>query len=359
MKAAVCHEFGQPLVVEELAIDPPGPGEVAVRLVATAICHSDIHAIDGAWGGALPAVHGHEAAGVVETVGSGVDRLRPGDHVVVTLIRHCGHCFFCGGGQPSLCESSFALDRRTPLHGAGGAVVHQGLRTGAFAEQVVVEQSQAVAIDRDVPLASAALLACGVLTGVGAVTNVARVEAGSSVVVVGAGGVGLNSIQAAALAGATPVIAIDLAKAKLEAALAFGATDVIDAGSGDPAAVVRQLTGGRGADYVLVAVGSARAIVSSRALMRRGGSMVLVGMPAAGVEIGIEAVDLAHDGQSILGCKMGSAQPAIDIPKLIELYRQGRLKLDELITERYPLTEINRAIAAVKQGAALRNVILF
>ena len=230
-RAAVCRAFGKPLTVETVELAEPNAGEVLIRTAACAICHSDIFYIDGAWGGELPAVYGHEAAGVVEAVGAGVTRLKPGDHVVATLIRNCGFCPACAEGAPVFCEEVFPLDRLTPLHdGAGKPLVH-GLRTGAFAEHIVVDQSQAVAIPNDVALDSASLIACGVLTGMGAVVNTAGVKAGSSVVVIGCGGVGLNSIQGARLAGASPIIAVDIEPGKLAAAREFGATETINARS--------------------------------------------------------------------------------------------------------------------------------
>ncbi len=359
MKAAVCYEFGKPLVVEDIAIDPPLAGEVLVKLAACAVCHSDIHAIEGAWGGRLPAVYGHEAAGVVEEAGPGVTLARPGERVVVTLIRTCGHCFFCARGEGLMCETEFPLDGAGRLHGHDGQRIGQGIRTGAFAEYVVVDQSQVVALPDDMPLDCASLLACGVLTGLGAVVNTAKVPAGSSVVVVGTGGVGLNSVQGARLSGAHPVIAIDLAAAKLDAARRFGATHTIDPTATDMAEAVLSMTGGRGADYVFVTVGSARAIEQGLTLLRRAGTLVVVGMPASGDKVALEAVDIADNAQRIIGSKMGSARLRVDIPKLVELYRDGRLMLDELITERYPLDRINDAIAAVNRAEALRNIIIF
>ncbi len=359
MKAAVCYEFGKPLVVEEVTLDPPQAGEVKVRLAACAICHSDIHYMEGAWGGILPAVYGHEAAGVVEQVGPRVTAVESGDRVVVSLIRSCGRCFFCARGEPHMCDATFPLDEAGRLHGRDGAALHQGLRTGAFAEYAVVEESQVVALPDDIPLDSASLLACGVITGLGAVVNTARVPAGSSVVVIGTGGVGLNSVQGAVLCGAQPIIAIDLQASKLEAAKAFGATHTIDPAAADTRDAVRALTGGRGADYVFVTVGSAKAIEQGLGLLRRAGTLVAVGMPASGAKTEIEAADFANEGQRLLGSKMGSTRLGVDVPKLVELYRQGRLKLDELITARYPLAEINEAIAAVKRAEALRNVIVF
>lgn len=359
MKAAVCREFGKPLVIEDLELRAPGPGEVTVRLSACAICHSDIHYAEGAWGGRLPAVYGHEASGVVEQAGSGVALVTPGDHVVVTLIRSCGRCYFCVRGQLNMCETRFPLDERTPLTDASGAPVVHGLRTAAFAEYVLVDQSQVVKIPDTMPLDSASLLACGVITGLGAVVNTARVPAGSSVVVIGTGGVGLNSVQGAALSGAHPVIGVDIADNKLEAASRFGASHTVNPAVEDLAATVRSLTGGRGADYVFVTVGSGPAISHSVELLRRCGTAVVVGMPAVGVKTEIEALDFADSGQVLLGSKMGSARINADVPKLVELYEQNKLKLDELVTERYGLDQINEAISDVNDSGALRNVIIF
>ncbi len=359
MKAAVCRAFGKPLVIEEIEIDPPKYGEVKVKLAACAICHSDIHYAEGAWGGVLPAVYGHEGAGVVEAVGPGVKRLEPGDHVVVALLRSCGHCFYCAQGDTNMCETTFALDETGPLHGRDGSAIVQGLKTGAFAEYVVVDESQAVAIPKDLPLDSASLLACGVITGLGAVVNTAKVPTGSSVVVIGTGGVGLNSVQGAALTGAQPIIAMDLSNEKLVAAKAFGATHTLNPKEEDVSEAVRALTQGRGADYVFITVGSKAAVEQGVGLMRRAGCLVIVGMPARGVKTEIETLDFADNGQRILGSKMGSTLLQVDVPKLVELYLQGRLKLDELITARYHLDQINEAIASVNRGEALRNVIVF
>jgi len=358
-RAAVCRAFGEPLSIETIELAEPGPGEVLVRMAACAICHSDIFYMDGAWGGELPAVYGHEAAGVVEAVGPGVSRLKPGDHVVATLIRNCGFCPVCAEGAPVFCEEVFPLDKATPLHdGAGKPVVH-GLRTGAFAEHIVVDASQAVLIPRDVKLDSAALIACGVLTGLGAVVNTANVKAGSSAVVIGCGGVGLNAIQGARLAGCDPIIAIDVEPGKLAAAREFGATHTINARGENVEGRVKELTGGRKADWVFVTVGVKGAAEQGVSLMKRNGATVLVGMPPSGVAATIDPGWLAADGQKILGSKMGSARPMTDVPKIVALYLDGRLKLDELITGRYPLEKINEAVASSRSGAALRNVIVF
>lgn len=356
MRAAVCHAFGEPLVVEEVELAAPRDGEVHVRLAACAVCHSDVAYASGAWGGALPAVYGHEAAGTVEAVGDAAGGLAPGDHVVVTLVRSCGTCHVCRRGQPALCGTRFALDERSPLRTAAGAEIAQGLRVAGFAEEVVVHGSQAVRIRPEMPLDRACLLACGVVTGYGAVVNTAQVAAGDSVAVIGAGGVGVNCIQGAVLAGGDPIIALDVAPAKLAAAGAFGATHVVDARD-DAARAVRALTGGRGVDCAIVATGAAAAVDSALALVRRGGTVVIVGMPPAGASVQLDTAGLAHDGIRILGSKLGSTRPAVDIPLLVELYLDRRLLLDELISSRMPLTSINDALRAAARGDGLRAVI--
>jgi Zn-dependent alcohol dehydrogenase len=355
----VCHGFGEPLVVEELELDAPRRDEVRVRVAACSICHSDVAYAKGAWGGDLPAVYGHEVAGVVEEVGGAGGRLRAGDHVVVTLVRSCGACHVCRRGQPALCAAAFALDGRSPLRRADGGTVAQGMRTGGFAEQVLVHRSQVVPVPRDLPLDRACLLACGVVTGYGSIVTTAQVMPGDSVAVIGAGGVGLNCIQGAILAGAGPVVAIDLAADRLAAALAFGASDAIDPASVDAPRAVRALTDGRGVDSAVVAAGSTAAVELALRLVRRGGTVVIVGMPASGAMVEIEPAAIAHDGIRILGSKLGSSRPAVDIPLLAGLYLDGRLRLDELISSRSPLGAVNDALGSAGRGEALRAVITF
>ncbi|TWG96870.1 Zn-dependent alcohol dehydrogenase [Mesorhizobium sp. J18] len=359
IKAAICREFGKPLIIENIRIAPPGPGEVMVDIKACAICHSDISYAEGAWGGDLPAVYGHEAAGVVSQVGTGVTDFKNGDHVVVTLIRSCGGCHYCMQGSRVMCEEVFPLDQKSPLSDATGEAYVQAMRTGAFAEKVVVHESQLVAIPGDMPFAEASLLACGVITGFGAVVNTARVKPGHHVAVVGCGGVGLNSIQGAAIAGAGTIVAIDLSDSKLEAARRFGATHTVNPAKSDAAAEIKAFTAGRGVDFVFVTVGAKPAFDRAFDYITKNGSVVVVGMPPTGVLAEYDPGTLAAWNQKILGSKMGEATIATDIPQLVEHYRAGRLKLDELITGRYPLGEINQAIAAVNDGKALRNVIVF
>ena len=359
MKAAVCRAFKAPLAIEEVELAEPRTGEVEVRIAACAICHSDILFMNGAWGGELPAVAGHEAAGIVERIGEGVTRVAPGDHVVVTLLRSCGHCPACAGGERQLCETRLPLDLRSPLRARDGSPIRQGLRTAAFAEAVVIDASQVAPIPREVPLESASLLACGVITGVGAVLNTAAMRPGAQVATIGTGGVGLNCVQGAALGGARTNIAIDLSDRKLAAALTFGASHTINPSREDIGAAVRALTDGRGADYVFVAAGSAAAIEQGAKLLRRGGTLVVVGMTADGVQVRFEAVDIADRALRILGSKMGSARMPLDVQMLADWYLKGRLKLDELISGRYPLERIDEAIASASSGEALRNVIVF
>ena len=360
MKAAVCHEFGAPLRIEEIDLRLPVAREVSVRLAACAICHSDLAFMQGAWGGELPAVYGHEAAGVVEAVGPGVDGLAPGDHVVVTLIRSCGRCALCLRGEPTLCEDwpTLPISLLSPLSAQDGSRVEQGARTAAFAERVLVHSSQVVAVPDDIELDRAALLACGVVTGVGAVINTARVEVGATTAVIGTGGVGLNVVQGAVLAGAGSIVAIDVVESKLDAAIAFGATATLNGGTDDVAAEVSRMTAGRGLDYVFVTAGVIAAVEQGMELLRRGGTLVVVGMPPSGATAAFEAERIADQGLRILGSKVGSARPNLDIPHLANLYRQDRLKLDELISGRYSLTGINDAIAAAEGGDALRPVVM-
>jgi S-(hydroxymethyl)glutathione dehydrogenase / alcohol dehydrogenase len=355
--AAVSYSPDRPLEIEEVHLDPPGPGEVQVRVTATAICHSDISFFDGSWGAFEPAVFGHETAGVVSAVGDGVSTVAPGDSVVVTLVRYCGECFFCQAGEPTFCVARFLLDEESRLHRPDGAPLGQGLKVGGFAGEVVAHASQVIPVPPDLAPELASLLACGVLTGVGAVTRTARVEPGAAVAVIGVGGVGLNVVQGARIAEAAQIIAVDLAANKLEAAVTCGATDTVDA----TVAVdrVRELTDGRGADVVFVAAGSGRAIDSGLAMMRRGGSLCVVGMPANGVATELELGYLAAAGQRIIGSKMGSAVPAVDIPWLVSLHAEGRLDLETLVTHSVPLADIATAVAEVRAGAALRNVISF
>jgi Zn-dependent alcohol dehydrogenase len=360
MKAAVCYEFGRPLVIEELVLRAPGDDEVKVKVAATAICHSDLHDIKGDFGGGLPFVGGHETAGHVEEVGAAVAAVKPGDPVIVSLLESCGECFYCLRGRPYFCETKATYDVRGTLTNERGEDVIQKARVGGFAEYVLVHESQLVKIPADLPLDVASLLACGVTTGFGAVVNRARVPPLCSVVIIGVGGVGLNSLQGAVLCGANPVVAVDILDPKLERAREFGATHTINAQTADVVATVKELTGGRGADYVFVTVGSSAALQQAFALLARRGSAVMVGLPpASDPPLSVPAAELALTEKTVTGGFMGSICPQVDIPALIALYKAGRYKLDELIAGRYPFAEINKALESSAAGEALRNVIVF
>jgi S-(hydroxymethyl)glutathione dehydrogenase / alcohol dehydrogenase len=359
MKAAVLYEYGQPLVIEEVTLDPPQPGEVMIRMAASGICHSDVNVINGAEKAPLPIILGHEAAGIVQEVGDGVTRLKPGDRVIAGLWRGCGHCYFCLSGYGNDCETPHILDSETRVRDLNGKPIRQGMRVASWAEYVVVDQSQVVPVPDDIPLTAAALIGCGVITGIGAVINTAQVEAGSSVVVIGLGGVGVNSVQGARLAGARHVIAVDLLDSKLETARTFGATHTINAAREDPVKTVRELTAGRGADYVFVTVGSAQAIAQSFDMIRKRGTAVMIGLVPDDVVVPLPVTQVALTEQRVIGSYLGSTRLSIAVPQFIELYRQGRLKLDELVTAIYPLDQINEAVAVVNQGEAVRNVIEF
>ncbi|WP_270728085.1 Zn-dependent alcohol dehydrogenase [Shimia sp. Alg240-R146] len=357
IKAAVCHEFGQPLVVEDVTLRAPQMGEIEVTLDAVAICHSDISFAEGGWGGSLPAVYGHEAAGRISGVGGGVTGLAEGDAVVVTLIRACGACPTCSEGKPVICSTPYDGDKG-PLTTTDGGKLHQAMACGAFAEKVVVDQSQVVKISDDIPKEAASLIACGVITGVGAVVNAAQIRAGQDVVVIGAGGVGLNAIQGARIAGARRIVAVDMSEEKLEIAKEFGATDGVLATEKKPFVKAMRAMG-RGADAVIVTVGAIPAYDEAPRYLAPGGKVIMVGMPHSGAKSTYEPVVLAAIGQGMQGSKMGDVVIKRDIPWMVDLYKQGRLKLDELISGRWTLDQINEAIADTKTGSAKRNVILF
>lgn len=357
IQAAVCRAFGTPLEIETLTLAGPGPAEAQVRIEAVAICASDISFIDGGWQGQLPAVYGHEGVGRVTATGAEVHGLSVGDRVLVTLIRACHHCPSCATGHPVHCET--ATDPATgPLRDASGGHVHNAMNCGAFAEAVTVHHSQLVPIPDTIPAESACLLSCGVITGVGAAINTAGIRPGQTAVVIGAGGVGLNAIQGARIAGAARIIAIDMSEEKLAIAHDFGATDGLLASAPDLNATLRRLAP-RGADAVLVCTGAIAAYESALRHLGRLGRAILVGMPHSGQMSAYEPVILAALGQGIIGSRMGDTVLARDIPWMIDLYTQGRLKLDELISGRWSLEQVNEAIADTRTGKARRNVIVF
>ncbi|MBI2940775.1 MAG: Zn-dependent alcohol dehydrogenase [Chloroflexi bacterium] len=362
MKAPVLFEQGKPLVVEEVELAEPCEGEVLVRMVASGVCHSCLHAADGSWQGVLlPMVLGDEGAGVVEAVGPGVSTLRAGDHVILSWSPTCGRCHYCVTGRPVLCQRkpprNRMYDGTTRMSLRGQPVYHYGT-VASFASYSVVPECCAIPIRPDVPLDKAALIGCSVTTGTCAVLNTARVPAGASMAVWGAGGIGLNAIQGGTIVGATPLIAVDVHDSKLEYARRFGTTHRINATRDDPVAAVRDITG-RGADYTFVAVGDVRAMQQAWNSLAPGGTCVVIGVPATGAVLTIDANGIAGSERRLVGSAYGSARTYVDFPRLVDLYLAGKLKLDELITHRYAIDEVNEAFRALAAGEVARGIIVF
>lgn len=355
IRAAICREFGAPLCVEEVQLRAPIGQEVEVTVDAVAICHSDIAYADGSWGGDLPAVFGHEAAGRVTAVGPDA-RVAVGTPVIATLIRSCGTCACCVAGKPVICQGNGASD--PTVMDADGVALSTPLRIAGFAERVIVDESQIATVPASMTAPSASLLACGVITGVGALVNAAEVGPDDDVVVIGAGGVGLNAIQGARIRGARRIVAVDLTEDKLADAKAFGATDGVLAGGDAPWDEVGALLG-KGADVVAVTVGSAAVYGTAPRYLGPGGRLILVGMPPTGAKTEYEPGDFAAASQKMIGSKMGDVVLERDIPWLVSLYEAGQLKLDEMVSRTWSLDEINEAIADTRSGAARRNVIVF
>ncbi len=366
MKAAVLAEDAERLEIRDLTLAPPGPHEVLVRLAASGVCHSDLHVIEGVLPVPLPAVLGHEGAGVVEAVGEGVTRVRPGDHVVLSWVPSCGGCYYCGIGRPDMCEEAFRIQLLGSLPGGGmrlsdrGSPVYHFLGTSCFAELSVVAEQAVVPIRKDVPLDRAALVGCAVTTGYGAVVHTADVTRGSSVAVVGLGGVGLSVVQAARLRGAARIIAIDRVPEKLRLAQRLGATDVVDASDTDDiVSPVLECTGGRGSDYAFEAVGRPATIEAAYAMTRKAGMTVVVGIAAPNEEISLNAFSIPSASRILTGSWYGRSRPDEDIPAIVDLYMAGRLDLDALISRRYRLEEIDEAFADLARGELARGVVMF
>jgi S-(hydroxymethyl)glutathione dehydrogenase / alcohol dehydrogenase len=364
MRAAVCFETNRPLRVEDVTLEGPRANEVLVRIAAAGVCHSDLSVVTGVMPARLPCVLGHEGAGVVEEVGPGVDGVRPGDRVVLSWVTQCGQCFYCKAGEPHLCSVGARINQHFRMPDGSTRLHHQGTELqsfsalGAMAERVVAPARAVVRVGPEVPLRTAALVGCAVTTGVGAVMNTAAVRPGSSVAVFGVGGVGLNVLQGAVLAGAERVIAVDVSAPKLELARAFGATDTVDAAANDAAAAVRELTSGRGADYAFEAAGRTESIEQAYAALRRGGTCVVIGIGGRGEEVALDAYLLPVMGKRLVGCWYGSADVRRDVPRLLELHQAGRLKLDELVRRTYTLEEVNQAFADLQTGGAGRGLVV-
>ncbi len=372
IKAAVLHEMGapapyadsQPLKIETLTLDPPGPGELLVQVKAAGLCHSDLSVINGSRPRPTPMALGHEAAGVVKQVGQGVTRFKEGDHVVLVFVPSCGHCVPCAEGRPALCEPGAASnvagtlvsgDRR--LHADDGDV-HHHLGVSAFADHAVVSETSCVKVDPSLSFEEAAMFGCAVITGVGAVLNTAKVEPGARVAVIGLGGVGLNSLLGAVLAGAKQIVAVDLRDDKLDLARQLGATDAVNAGSDDAVAKIKEITGG-GVDYAFEMAGSVPALELAWAITARGGETVTAGLPHPDKRMALPPVQLVGEERTLKGSYLGSCVPLRDIPIYIDLYKQGKLPVDRLMSDRIALEDINAAFDRLAAGETVRQVILF
>ncbi|MBL0948738.1 MAG: zinc-dependent alcohol dehydrogenase family protein [Brevundimonas sp.] len=362
MGAARPYADSRPLSIETVTLDPPGPGEVQVRIRAAGLCHSDLSVINGDRPRPLPMALGHEAAGEVEVLGEGVDDLSVGDHVVMVFMPSCGHCSPCAEGRPALCEPGAAANGRGELltggqrlH-VGGEVLHHHLGCSAFAERAVVSRRSLIRIDPALPFDQAALFGCAVLTGVGAVVNTAGVRPGQSVAVVGLGGVGLASVLGALACGASPVVAVDLSEDKLALARTLGPVHTVNAGDADAVEQVRALTGG-GAEVVVEMAGSARALEASWKMTRRGGTTVTAGLPPPDATLPVNIVGLVAEERTLKGSYIGTCVPSRDLPRYVALFREGRLPVDRLMSGSLPLDRINEGFDRLAEGSVARLVV--
>jgi len=358
MKAAVFHGPHKPLTIEDVDIDKPLGREVLVRVVASGVCHSDLHFVDGYYPFPAPAILGHEAAGIVDAVGPQVSEFKPGDHVIACLSVFCGQCEYCLTGKTHLCQTRpVRANTEPPKLSWKGQPVNQFANLSAYAEQMLVHENALVKIDDQMPLDRAALIGCGVTTGVGAVLNTARIEAGTTVAVFGAGGVGLAVIQGARIAGARMIIAVDTVEAKFAKARELGATHTVNASKDEPAKMIRTLTGG-GVDYAFEAIGLKIAAEQCFDCLKPGGTATIIGMIPVGQKIELDGPMFLRE-KKVQGCSMGSNRFKVDMPRYIEFYRQGRLKLDEMITRRGRLEDVNEAFRAMKAREVARTVLTF
>ena len=360
MKAAVLVETGKPLVIEDVIISKPGPHEVLIRTAACGLCHSDLHFIDGSYPHPLPAIPGHEAAGIVEAIGSEVRTVAVGDAVVSCLSAYCGHCEFCVSGRMSLClgaDTRRGPDEAPRITRPDGSTVGQMLNLSAFAEQMLIHEHACVRIDPDMPLDRAAVIGCAVTTGAGTIFNACKLTPGETVAVVGCGGVGLATINAAKIAGAGRIIAADPIKEKRDLAIKLGATDVIDASADDAAAQIIELTKG-GVDHAIEAVGRPASGDLAVGSLKRGGTATILGMMPLDHKVGLSAMDLLS-GKKLQGVLMGANRFPVDIPRLVDFYLRGLLDLDSIVAETIPLEQINDGFEKMKKGDAARSVIVF
>ncbi len=360
MKAAVLRQVGRHMGIEDISIAKPQGREVLVRLEAVGVCHSDLHIIAGDLQHPLPAVLGHEAAGVVEQVGPEVRTVKRGDHIVVCLTFHCGHCEQCHGGNSHRCATPEAMRAPgdPPRLFRGDESFAAFMNMGAFAEQILVHESGCVPIRRDMPFDRACLIGCGVTTGFGAVVRSAAVRPGETVAVIGCGGVGLSAVNAAAVAGAGRIIAVDRVASKLELARTFGATDGIDGSQGNVVELVMELTGGRGVDHAIEAIGLKQTIEDGFSMLAKGGLETIVGAARFDLKIELPALAFLRE-KRVQGSMMGGVRPSIDIPRYVDLYMDGQLKLDQMVSRRRPLSDINEAFEDMRKGEVARSVIMF
>lgn len=361
MKAAVLREYGRPMEIEDVAIAKPKGQEVLIRVAASGLCHSDLHILDAMFPLPLPAVLGHEVAGIVEQVGEDVRRIKPGDHVVVCLTFHCGQCEQCETGHSNRCDTPGAMREQgdTPRLSVDSKGLLQFVNVGGFAEHVLVHESGCVAMRRDMPFEQACVVGCGVTTGIGAVVRTANVQPGETVAIFGCGGVGLSAVNGAAIAGAGRIIAIDRVASKLEMSKEFGATDVIDASEGGVVEQVMQLTGGRGVHHAIECIGRKDTIEDAVRTLAKGGVTTIVGVTSPQMTIEVSTHNMLASERRIQGSMMGGVRTTVDIPRYLDLYMQGRLKLDALISQRLKLSDINKGFADMKTGELGRSVIVF
>jgi len=360
MKAAVFHGPKLPLSIEEVELDKPQDREVLIKTVASGVCHSDLHFVDGFYPYPAPAVLGHEAAGIIEEVGKQVTYVKPGDHVICCLSVFCGNCEQCMSGHPNRCSNKAATQRNPqdkPRISQKGKLVNQFLDISSYCEKMLLHENAVVKIREDLPLDRAALIGCGVTTGVGAVLNTAKIEPGSTVAVFGAGGVGLAAIQGARIAGARKIIAVDMFEGKLAMARRMGATDTVDASSSDPVDAIRTMTGG-GVDYSFEAIGLKKAAEQAFNSLKAGGTATVIGMIPVGQKVEIDGYMFLTE-RKLQGSNMGSNRFRIDMPKYIDFYLQGRLNLDDMISRRGKLEDVNEAFRAMKAGEVARTVLMF
>jgi S-(hydroxymethyl)glutathione dehydrogenase/alcohol dehydrogenase len=360
MHAAVLRAFNTPLEVEEVALRALGPNDVHVRLAASGVCRSDLSIVDGTIPHPLPAVLGHEGAGIVLDIGSAVQTVSVGDHVVLSWVAPCRRCFYCLRGHPELCEHGLDHAFAQPYGtAADGTPLLAAFGTATYGEETIVPETACVPVVTDFPLELAALVGCGVVTGIGSVCNSAHVEPGASVAVIGCGGVGLAAIQGARLSGASPIIGVDRIATKLALARRCGATEVVDASSTDAVAVVRELTGSRGADFTFEVVGRSHTIRQAYEMTRRAGTCTIVGAGGFDDYVQFAAMELMYDSKTLRGCIYGATDPPRDFPEMIRLHSEGRIDLEVLVSRRIKLEDVNDAFRAMDDGEVARSVIVY